>query len=88
MKRLVPGFKSLVLIVNFLYATNPVSSDTSFTFLEDYSKIFTSTDIPFFDLDDDSFAGILIVSLETNGDLEYNGVDVTINQTITNINQL
>ena len=70
----------LVISLNLAYAQAPPSGDNStVTTFEDTPYTFSVNDFPFSDEDGDTFAGIKIASLETTGDLEYNGVDVSIN---------
>ena len=54
----------------------PTGDNESFMMLENNVKYFVSDDFTFDDQDGDVFAGIQIVTKETNGDLEYNGVNV------------
>jgi len=55
----------------------PTGGNDNVTLNEDSSYIFTVADFTFNDADGDTFDGIKLLSLETAGDLEYNGADVT-----------
>jgi gliding motility-associated-like protein len=54
----------------------PTGGNGSVTTQEDINYIFKTTDFTFNDVDGHDFAGIQIITLETDGDLEYNGTDV------------
>jgi gliding motility-associated-like protein len=54
----------------------PTGGNGNVTTLEDNNYIFKNTDFTFNDVDGHDFAGIQIITLETDGDLEYDGVDV------------
>ncbi|MCF6811205.1 DUF4347 domain-containing protein, partial [Thiotrichales bacterium 19S9-12] len=60
----------------------PTGADNTVSTDEDEAYVFGSGDFTFNDVDGDAFAGIQIVSLEINGTLTFNGLDVTENQTI------
>ena len=66
----------------------PTGSDGEVTTDENVDYTFKMDDFTFNDVDGDTFAGISIVSQETNGDLEYSGIDVTENQSIVDVTQL
>ena len=68
-----------VLPVNDL----PTASDNTVTTNEDTAYTFMATDFNFSDVDGDTLASVKIVQLETAGDLELDGTDVTINEVIT-----
>ncbi|MCK5086332.1 MAG: choice-of-anchor D domain-containing protein, partial [Melioribacteraceae bacterium] len=55
----------------------PTGGNDNVTLNEDSSYTFTVADFTFNDADGDTFDGIKLLSLETAGDLEYNGADVT-----------
>ncbi|MDP7195848.1 MAG: hypothetical protein QF864_06610, partial [SAR202 cluster bacterium] len=76
------------IISGILFATNPVGGDTTLTILEDSTLTFAGNDFPFSDVDGHTFSGIQIVSGESNGDLEFNGIDVISGQIINNVTQL
>jgi len=59
----------------------PTGDNELLLMIENTTKTFTSDDFTFNDLDGDIFAGIKIVTQETNGELDYNGEDV-INGTV------
>ncbi len=56
----------------------PTGGDDLVATNEDQNHTFTNGDFTFNDIDSDNFAGIKIESLETNGDLEYDGTDVAV----------
>ncbi|MCF6808651.1 cadherin-like domain-containing protein, partial [Thiotrichales bacterium 19S9-11] len=60
----------------------PTASDNTITTNEDTPYTFSASDFNFSDVDGDSLASVEITSLETVGDLELNGTDVTTNQVI------
>ncbi|MCF6807836.1 DUF4347 domain-containing protein, partial [Thiotrichales bacterium 19S9-11] len=60
----------------------PSASDNTITTNEDTPYTFSASDFNFSDVDGDSLASVEITSLETAGDLELNGTDVTTNQVI------
>ena len=67
----------------------PTSSDLNITMAEDTSKTFAVNDFNFTDVDiGDMLDSIYITSLESNGTLTYNGIDVTLNQHIADITKL
>ncbi|MBC8214331.1 MAG: hypothetical protein H8E71_06815 [Candidatus Marinimicrobia bacterium] len=76
------------MVCSILFATNPVGGDTTLTILEDSTLTFAENDFPFSDVDGDLFNGIQVVSVETSGDLEYNGLDVIEGDVIADITQL
>ncbi|MGM0444344.1 MAG: hypothetical protein ACQEQV_09170, partial [Fibrobacterota bacterium] len=49
---------------------------------------FASTDFTYSDAESDPFAGIKITSVETAGDLELSGVDVAVNDVVSNVANL
>jgi len=53
----------------------PTSNDAEITINEDETYSFVKNDFPFDDIDGDKFAGIRLVTLETAGELKYNGDD-------------
>lgn len=55
----------------------PTGANETITILEDVAYTFRVDDFTFNDLDGHSFDGIRVETLETNGDLEYNGSDIT-----------
>ncbi len=67
---------------------DPTSAPAEVTTQENTTYTFNKNDFPFSDPDGDSFVGIRIYSLETRGDLEYNGTDVSVGTEITNFAQL
>lgn len=60
----------------------PTGSNESLTMLEDGVHTFSNSDFTFNDLDGHAFDGIRIETLESNGDLDYNGSDITDPQTL------
>ena len=54
----------------------PVGSDETVDMLEDQVYAYKPGDFTFSDADNDAFAGIQVITVETAGDLEYNGADV------------
>ncbi|MEW6302149.1 MAG: choice-of-anchor D domain-containing protein [Verrucomicrobiota bacterium] len=70
---------------------NPTGANESATILEDNTKTFASGDFTFSDSDGgDTFGSLLIMSVETAGDLEFNLVDVIAGDVIAagSLNQL
>ncbi|MEM7211592.1 MAG: cadherin-like domain-containing protein, partial [Pseudomonadota bacterium] len=61
----------------------PEGTDATITIDEDASHTLTANDFGFSDIDNDQFDGVIIRSLETDGALTLNGVDVTAGQTIS-----
>ncbi|MCD4833807.1 MAG: T9SS type A sorting domain-containing protein [Bacteroidales bacterium] len=55
----------------------PEGANDAVTTNEDENKTFAAGDFTYSDIEGDAFAGINIVSIETAGDMEYNGTDVT-----------
>lgn len=60
----------------------PTSSDKTITTSQETNYTLKSTDFVFTDVESSAFNKIMITTLETNGRLLYNGVDVTLNQEI------
>ena len=58
--------------------TPPTGQNETITINEDETHTFAVSEFTFNDTDGDTFAGIKIESLETAGELKYNGTDVTI----------
>ena len=77
-----------IITGNIVLATDPVGGDTSMTMLEDQVHTFTENEFPFSDSDGHSFAGIQIITVESAGDLEYNGTDVATNTIAADVTQL
>ena len=76
------------MMFSILLAENPTGGNKTLTVLEDGTHTFAASDFTFSDGDGHTFAGIIVVSVETAGDLEYNGSDVTAGQTITDVTLL
>jgi gliding motility-associated-like protein len=55
----------------------PTGANESITMLEDNNYTFKVSDFTFNDPDGHAFDGIRVETLETKGDLEYNGTDIT-----------
>jgi len=66
----------------------PTGNNEAFLMLENAEKHFIPGDFTFNDQDGDFFAGILIVTKETNGDLEYDGVNVNNGTTCEDVSKL
>ncbi|MBI9073454.1 MAG: choice-of-anchor D domain-containing protein [Melioribacteraceae bacterium] len=62
----------------------PTGSNNAVTIFEDIPFSFNVNDFTFNDANGDNFAGIKIESIETSGDLEYNGADVVAGQVYPN----
>ena len=60
---------------------DPLGGNSSVTFDEDTTYTFQAADFPFSDVDSHTFAGIMLLSVETAGDMEYSGTDVTASPT-------
>ncbi|MBC8234161.1 hypothetical protein H8E77_31830, partial [bacterium] len=88
MKRSITILHFFLLTSGILYGENPVGGDTTLTVLEDNTLTFAVSDFPFSDEDGDIFVGIFIVDVETNGDLEYAGIDVWAGQFIPDVSLL
>ncbi|MCG8311419.1 MAG: Ig-like domain-containing protein [Cytophagales bacterium] len=78
---------------NFTITVNPVNDpptggDRGKTINEDAILAFVPGDFTFSDIDGHLFAGIQIVSVETDGELKYNGTDVTIGFECPNVSLL
>ncbi len=64
----------------------PVGTDQTVNTNEDVNYIFNTTDFNSYnDVEGHPFSGIQITSLETDGDLEYNGINVALNQDCPNV---
>ena len=61
------------------FNTPPTSTNDLVSVTEDTQYIFEVSDFVFEDVDNDNFNGIKITTIETKGDLKYNGVEVTLN---------
>ena len=62
----------------------PTAADNTVTTDEDTAYTFAASDFGFADTDaDDALASVTITALESTGDLELDGADVTLNQVIT-----
>ncbi|MET0074000.1 MAG: Ig-like domain-containing protein [Candidatus Thiodiazotropha lotti] len=61
----------------------PTAANNTVTTDEDTTYTFTAADFSFSDIDGDTLASVKITSLETVGELQLSGVDVTLNQVIT-----
>lgn len=66
----------------------PTGDHESVTTLEDNNYVFNVSDFTFNDVDGHLFDGIRIESLETNGDLEYDGNDVTLQTACPDVTKL
>ncbi|RLD60286.1 MAG: hypothetical protein DRJ01_09910, partial [Bacteroidetes bacterium] len=55
----------------------PIGEDDSVVVVENTEKVFATEDFTFNDEDGDIFSGIKIITKETNGDLEYDGINVS-----------
>lgn len=61
----------------------PTAADNTVTTDEDTDYIFTAADFGFADVDGDSLTTVTITSLESDGSLKLNGVDVALNDVIS-----
>ncbi|MEQ8854829.1 Ig-like domain-containing protein [Gimesia sp.] len=61
----------------------PTAADNTVTTNEDTAYVFTFADFNFSDIDGDTLASVRITTLETLGDLQLSGVDVTLNQVVS-----
>ncbi|MFI4848928.1 MAG: Ig-like domain-containing protein [Gimesia chilikensis] len=61
----------------------PQAANRTVTTSEDTPYTFTAADFNFSDIDGDSLASVRITALESVGDLQLSGVDVTLNQVIS-----
>ncbi|WP_417386422.1 Ig-like domain-containing protein [Gimesia sp.] len=61
----------------------PTAANNTVTTSEDTPYTFTAADFNFSDIDGDTLANIRITTLETVGDLQLSGIDVTLNQVIS-----
>ncbi|MDD1713598.1 MAG: Ig-like domain-containing protein [Methanoregulaceae archaeon] len=66
----------------------PTAANRTVTTNEDTNYTFVSTDFGYNDVDGDPLAGIQVTSIETVGDLEYAGVDVTTGVLYPDVTQL
>ncbi len=72
-------------IINSYSNNTPTAANASFSIEEDQSYHFSPDDFNFADLDlDDSLNKVIITTLENNGTLTFDGVDVVVNQQISN----
>ena len=60
----------------------PTASDNTVTTAEDTAYTFAATDFNFADTDGDTLASVKVTALESAGDLELDGTDVTLDQVI------
>jgi len=67
---------------------NPIGANMSVTMNQDDIYTFEVDDFPFTGTGGATFAGVQIISLETEGSLQYNGSDVTSNQTCSDVTLL
>ncbi|MCD4829760.1 MAG: putative Ig domain-containing protein, partial [Candidatus Cloacimonetes bacterium] len=86
MKQL-PRLSSRIFIIFCLipilaWAVSPSSSDATVETFMDVTYTFAAGDFPFSDGDGDTFASVTILTLESAGDLEFNGADVVAPLTI------
>jgi len=91
MKKILFGILVILLVslmTNFVSATAPTASDNTVTTLEDTDYVFKEADFGFNDQDGDEFQSVKITGLESVGDLEFDGTDVTVDQivSVTDIN--
>ena len=63
----------------------PTGGNDAVTVSEDVETAFSTSDFTYSDADSDAFAGIKIITVETAGDLEYNGSDVSANDVISDV---
>ncbi len=61
----------------------PTAADNTVTINEDTPYVFNAADFNFNDIDGDALASVRITSLESVGDLQLSGVDVSLNQVIS-----
>ncbi|MCP4044896.1 MAG: DUF4347 domain-containing protein, partial [Gammaproteobacteria bacterium] len=61
----------------------PTAADNTITTHEDTTYTFAANDFGYSDPEDDAMVSVQITTLETNGALQLNGADVTLNQVIT-----
>ncbi|MHC4816013.1 MAG: Ig-like domain-containing protein [Planctomycetota bacterium] len=61
----------------------PTAANSTVTATEDTTYTFTAGDFSYTDVDGDAMTQIQVTSLESVGDLQLDGVDVTLNQVIT-----
>ena len=61
----------------------PTASSNTVTTSEDTAYAFAASDFGFMDDDGDTLASVKVIQLESAGDLELDGTDVTLNQVIT-----
>ena len=61
----------------------PIAANSSVSTNEDTTYTFSASDFNFSDIDGDTLASVQITSLETVGNLQLSGVDVTLNQIIS-----
>lgn len=66
----------------------PVSRDTTIVIKEDENYSFNHADIPFFDIDNDSLAGIKILQTTQRGKLIYNAKEINSNKICSNLGNL
>lgn len=71
------GADTVKIPVTVMALTQPSGDNGSLTLMRNISHDFVRNDFFFADPDGSSMAGIVVVSKETNGDLEHNGVNVT-----------
>lgn len=72
-----PDADTIAVPVTVMALTRPSGDNGSLTISRNTSHDFAISDFFFADPDGDAMAGIVVVSKETNGDLEHNGVNVT-----------
>ncbi len=63
----------------------PTAANNTVTTTEDTTYTFTASDFNYSDVEGDTMASVRVTTLETVGSLQVSGVDVTLNQVITNV---
>lgn len=77
-------FGNFIYFENLVFTNNPPTGGNSTVFGEEDSVLtFQLSDFPFNDPDGNPFNRIRITELESDGDLEFSGTDVTLNQDIS-----
>ncbi len=76
------------LIITYNPNHKPTGGNDAVTVNEDVNYPFKTTDFTYNDVDGDPFSGIKIKSLETGGDLEYNGSNVTDEMSVPDVTRL
>lgn len=72
-----------ILITNISFATSPTTAPAAVGMDEDQTRTITDADFTFADIDGNALTGVKVVSLPSQGTLQNNLTNVTVNQVIS-----